>query len=66
MRAKPSRKCLLINQMIWPTGLATDKLYIVVTSEIDNRSILRYHKRKSQTTGIFTRTLQLLTFSNKI
>lgn len=65
MRGKPSRKCFLINQMIWPIGLATDKFYIVHHTRWITVFILRHH-RKSKTIGLFTKVPQLLTDSENI
>lgn len=49
MRCKPSRKCFLINQMIWPIGLPTDKSYIVYHTRRITGFILR-HQRKAKAT----------------
>lgn len=61
MRGKPSRKCSLINQMIWPIGLPTDKFYIVYHTRFITVFILR-HKRKSKNIGFFTKVPQVFNF----
>lgn len=52
MRGKPSRKCFLINQMIWPIGLDADKFYGVYRTRLITVFILR-NQRKSKSIHYF-------------
>lgn len=47
MRGKPSSTYLLINQMIWPIGLATDKLYTVSHTGLITVFILGHQRKDS-------------------
>lgn len=52
MRGKPSRKCFLINQMIWPIGLDADKFCVVHRTRLITVFILR-NQRKSKSIHYF-------------
>lgn len=56
MRCKPSRKCFLINQMIWPMGLATDKSCIVYHTRLITGFILRLQRAKDSRSALLFAT----------
>ena len=62
MRGKPSRKCFLINQMIWPQRLATDKLYFLYHTRFDN-SVYFKASKEIKNDWTFLIVAQLLTGS---
>lgn len=47
MRGKPSSTYFLISQMIWPIGLATDKLYSVSHTGLITVFILGHQRKDS-------------------